>query len=702
MRSTGLLPQILQRLGSEDKAAPLSDAELQPFLSGLRRWLGVSSEAVWNACLEVSPGQPFRLHLWRTLAEISKDPDSNFTDQLVSGVALGVRCSLRPCSVMAPGLPPDADPRPLECCTSAWQSALQDLATVDELLQEELQQGWIREVPGGLPSLRAQYQLCAVGKLDLVKAIGRPPRLVVDSSVSAVTENTVLPNRSCNPTLSHLRRCLPLSSAAEDFTALVLDVSKAHRRIKIRPQDQGLLCFHHRAKLYQCLTLNFGARASSYYWSRTAGLLCRLLHRMIYVNHSLMIYVGDLICLLRKCTSPLLAALVVILLLVLKVPMSWHKASLSSCPVWIGWSIDLATFTVCMEEDKQRRLLHLLLSLLQARYASRQDVERLTGKLLWLSGLFAFLRPTLATLYALQHSGQLVMAALTPEQWSNLRPLLNSDLVVTGSIGHPSVPVGSTLLRVARLPVSELAHIPAWLPESRRVWIQVSHRHTSSVLITDEVCEVLSLWRDFLHQSTCRQSILLAPLFQCEAFADACADSSSVGLGGYVKFHSGLTRFFQASIPKSALVPLCPFFAREGNPQHFIAAWELLAQCALVWTAHGMLPLAHPNVHMVLRCDNAASEAAAWKGLSLAKALCTVLRQFSDLQRRTCISAHIEHVPGFLNVLADCLSRSQDALALGFREADRVYPPWREFFCPVTPQVSPLEADVSEYVPALL
>ena len=87
------------------------------------------------------------------------------------------------------------------------------------------------------------------------------------------------------------------------------------------------------------LTLNFGARASSYYWSRAAGLLCRLLHRMIYVNHSLMIYVDDLICLLHKCTSPLLAALVVILLLALKVPISWHKASLSSHPVWIGWSI---------------------------------------------------------------------------------------------------------------------------------------------------------------------------------------------------------------------------------------------------------------------------------------------------------------------------------------------------------------------------
>ena len=151
------------------------------------------------------------------------------------------------------------------------------------------------------------------------------------------------------------------------------------------------------------------------------------------------------------------------------------------------------------------------------------------------------------------------------------------------------------------------------------------------------------------------------------------------------------------------LVLLCPFFSRDCNPQHFIAAWDLLAQCALVWTTHGMLPLAHPNVHIVLRCDNAASEAAAWKGMSLAKALCAVLRQFSDLQRRTCISAHIEHVPGFLNVVADSLSRSQDPfLDLGFCEADRVYPPWREFLVPLKPQVSPLEAEVSQYVPALL
>ena len=324
----------------------------------------------------------------------------------------------------------------------------------------------------------------------------------------------------------------------------MLDVSKAHRRIKKRPEDQGLLCFHHRDKLYQCLTLNFGARASSYYWSRCAGLLCRLLHRLLFVNHALMIYVDDLLCLLRKCASPLL---------------SWHKASLSSQPVWIGWHIDLLTGTVQMESAKQQRILALLQQVLDARHVSRHDVEKLTGKLL--------LRPTLAPLYALQHAGQTVMAALTLDQWSALRGVLDADLIVRGTINHPSVPLGSRLLRLARLPLSCLADVPDWLPESRRVWVQVSHHQTPSVPVTAEVREVLSLWKDFMQSPTCQHSVRLAPTFACEAFADACADARSVGLGGYVKFPCGSKRFFQVTLSRAALRHICPFMDSEASPQ---------------------------------------------------------------------------------------------------------------------------------------
>ena len=95
------------------------------------------------------------------------------------------------------------------------------------------------------------------------------------------------------------------------FADVCLDVSKAHRRILIRPSDQGL----HRDALYECITLNFGAQALGYYWSRLAGILG---HRIIYMGQSLLVYVSDLICLLSANTSTVLAALLVLLLCILR------------------------------------------------------------------------------------------------------------------------------------------------------------------------------------------------------------------------------------------------------------------------------------------------------------------------------------------------------------------------------------------------
>ena len=86
-------------------------------------------------------------------------------------------------------------------------------------------------------------------------------------SVGLPQANTHLPNKAPNPSLADVRKCLPLCPANESLAALVLDVSKAHRRVRIRPEDQGLPCFHRRGILYQSLTLNFGARASGFYWN---------------------------------------------------------------------------------------------------------------------------------------------------------------------------------------------------------------------------------------------------------------------------------------------------------------------------------------------------------------------------------------------------------------------------------------------------
>ena len=64
------------------------------------------------------------------------------------------------------------------------------------------------------------------------------------------------------------------------------------------------------------------------------------------------------------------------------------------------------------------------------------------------------------------------------------------------------------------------------------------------------------------------------------------------------------------------------------SAQSCIATWELLAQCAPVVLLDSLLGPGHLPVHCVFKRDNAASESASWKGLSMAQGLCHNLRAF--------------------------------------------------------------------------
>ena len=674
----GLLNRLLSSLNSASRDPPLSDVDVEPFLSDLRQWLGISDTPTWHKLLEVEPDQPFRLNLWHAFALILKDPDADFFPLLHDEVPLGIGSTIPPCKVLLPPDPPDSPTIPLQHCESAWKSALDNPTVVDDLLQAELQAGWIKPVRGGDSELRQRYRVTAVGKLGVVIDPDRPPRLVVDSSISGVTCHTCLPNKSPNPTLADVRQCLPLFPARERLTALVLDVSKAHRRIKIRPQDQGLLCFRHQDVLYQSITLNFGARASGFYWSRLAGHLLRLIHALTYLSHSALMYVDDILALLERSSAPLLTGLIVVLLLALRVPMSWHKASLCPSVVWIGWSFNLDLMTVALDPDKLARLRTLLCLLMDSRTCSVIQLEKLTGKLLWLSSLFRTFRASLAPLYTDQHTPLPSMSAVSPDIWRQVRDSLSADLKIVKPLPLAALPIGCKLLRVGHTQVSTLADVREF-PSSRRIWLQVSNPSRTERQLSASSLEVCEMWRSLISSGDSFRSALLSPLFPCLAFADACADASSAGLGGFVRLPDGRQCFFQASLSAQQLHDTFSWFPADASPQLYIATWELLAQLALLFCLQQLLPVGHMPMHVVFRTDNSASESASWKGLSLAKGMCQVLRMFQLLQHRSHISVHLDSVPGFLNDTADQLSRGIAPSSLGFVESETILIPWGSF-----------------------
>ena len=272
--------------------------------------------------------------------------------------------------------------------------------------------------------------------------------------------------------------------------------------------------------------------------------------------------------------------------------MSWHKAALSARVTWIGWSFNLEHFVVQLDPCKRDRLLSLLRDVLNSKKCTVTLLEKLTGKLLWLSNLFSSLRPSLAPLYIDQRNPVPNMCAVSPQVWTSLRASLSPDLHITRPLPLAAMPVGCKLLRVAHTPVSGLSDLPE-VVTSRRVWVQVVNPLRPDRELSDESREVLRMWTDLAASPCPFRSLFLRPLFVCEAFADACANSSLAGLGGFVRLPDGRQACFACSFSQAQLTDMFDWFPSDTSPQHCIAAWEMLVQVGLLWTLSVLLPPGH-------------------------------------------------------------------------------------------------------------
>ena len=81
-----------------------------------------------------------------------------------------------------------------------WKSSEDYPELTAELLQTEIDQGWIFEFEGDEAEASQQYP-CGVGlgMLGIAFSDSRPPRLVLDSSICNANQNCWIPERQCYP-----------------------------------------------------------------------------------------------------------------------------------------------------------------------------------------------------------------------------------------------------------------------------------------------------------------------------------------------------------------------------------------------------------------------------------------------------------------------------------------------------------------------
>lgn len=133
--------------------------------------------------LSILPRQPFRLKLFHSLLLLSKDADSDIANLLQEGMLSGAFSKIQ----LAPSWEPNTniqDEVPdLQICKDNWTSVNKDPAITEQLIQKELADGFIEEIPDIATAEKCWPQGIALGKLGVVHAGNRDPRLVLDSTI---------------------------------------------------------------------------------------------------------------------------------------------------------------------------------------------------------------------------------------------------------------------------------------------------------------------------------------------------------------------------------------------------------------------------------------------------------------------------------------------------------------------------------------
>ena len=238
------------------------------------------------------------------------------------------------------------------------------------------------------------------------------------------------------------------------WRALCLDFKAAHKRIRVHAREQGTLLFRVAGKLYYYTVCHFGARFSSYWWQRAAGLITRTLHALLAGNaHKAWIYVDDLLMILLNHRLHEDACLVVLLLASINAPMSWKKAQLADTVTWCGWTFDLRLQQVWLASVKLEKLRLQLHDLLQHPKCQRKSLESTLGLLMWATTLCPFLRPLLSTLYRDLHSGRGTLKSIPARLWHQFLHALDDAAKIVGC------PPGLWLARGARITAVGPRHV---------------------------------------------------------------------------------------------------------------------------------------------------------------------------------------------------------------------------------------------------
>jgi len=644
-----------------------AEHEILSLRSMADRWFtsrGCSEAINWA----VPEGQPYCLHALSSLSKLVKDADCHLFRSLLEGVATGYDGDIPPSFVFTQHHSPSSDGE-LLLCFGNWTGAESDPDLLCELLQKEVDAGWLETVP----LLEAQQRWgdrLAVGRLNIVTSPGKKPRLVVDSSVCGTNSCCQVKETYALPGLESVRHCFPFRQRNGELACFSLDIESARKTVRIRERDRGLVGVQHelpggelRYLFYKVCP--FGAVFSAHWFQRVSSFLIRMMHMFLYVRHALLMYSDDLLGVTEKSVVDITFTLVLSFCVCSGYPVSWKKLQLGPQVLWIGWNLSFSMGGVQVPQDKLDKLSSGIRDLIGRDRVDKRALHRVIGLIQWILQLFPLLKPWMTTLYADLHAPLGTAYSMDPGDFPALGRHLNDGMTFVSRPTGTAIPLGSRLLSVRHVDIKtrqDLLQVPL---SSKRLWLRVADPGSNRRRLSSASKQLLCFWKNWALQPPIFRPLQVPLASPIEAAADAMASGDCFAIGGYVNLPSGYNLWFSQSWVMSDFS-----FAGldlSNDAQSYIASWETLAQIALLHCVSAAVPFGRLRVRIKSWSDNAGAESISNKLYTRKFPLCIFAQRLALFSAYSSMTLDVSHIPGEYNDDADMLSRITDFSALPSR-----------------------------------
>ena len=180
--------------------------------------------------------------------------------------------------------------------------------------------------------------------------------MIGDGTISGANGRSRILEKVRLPSLESVQRFISSAPTEQAWSALSFDVRGAHKPVCVREDEQGYSCFVLEGDWYYYRSCYFGCKWAAYWFARVGSYIVWRLHRWIWLQHGLFLYVDDGLVVLPQSVSPLVSATTLMFLVALGVPLSWEKVDLQAGLSWIGWPLDFRHSIALLPDDKRAKL----------------------------------------------------------------------------------------------------------------------------------------------------------------------------------------------------------------------------------------------------------------------------------------------------------------------------------------------------------